>query len=81
MPRRALRGHAPLLHRHRPLLRPLVSVPRRALRGHAPSKIRLTIVLPTSGFSAPKGVERACPPDFSAVMAEISAMFQCPEGR
>ena len=37
-----------------------VSVPRRALRGHARACRALAISGP-SGFSAPKGVERACP--------------------
>ena len=39
-----------------------VSVPRRALRGHAPLLNLSLVWLMRCCFSAPKGVERACPP-------------------
>ena len=58
VPRRALRGHAPP-HTSYISMFSDVSVPRRALRGHAPGggfERRAQ-----ASFSAPKGVERACP--------------------
>ena len=59
MPRRALRGHAPQVADTLAVLAQ-VSVPRRALRGHAPSARRYGRWA-QGCFSAPKGVERACP--------------------
>ena len=37
-------------------------------------------ILRACRFSAPKGVERACPPERMNTQAR-QAMFQCPEGR
>ena len=62
VPRRALRGHAPEGDPRIFQVWIVVSVPRRALRGHAPTFPRPARVVRT-GFSAPKGVERACPSD------------------
>ena len=79
VPRRALRGHAPSKSIGGRLYSSTVSVPRRALRGHAP----ITSFLFTAGigsFSAPKGVERACPTDAQPGDGRLRR-FQCPEGR
>ena len=60
VPRRALRGHAPKSGAQPLELFKSVSVPRRALRGHAPQGSP-AVDFRVSRFSAPKGVERACP--------------------
>ena len=56
-----------------------VSVPRRALRGHAPVPQAIAARIDDWGFSAPKGVERACP---SMAQAPIShdEGFSAPKG-
>ena len=79
VPRRALRGHAPAPPYGNPGAGPPVSVPRRALRGHAPCSLRGRS-LRISRFSAPKGVERACPM-FTTWKKSQNFAFQCPEGR
>ena len=59
----------------------VVSVPRRALRGHAPLGGMPVWRSPGPCFSAPKGVERACPPEHQQMVLVEANMFQCPEGR
>ena len=56
-----------------------VSVPRRALRGHAPPGV-LMARANASRFSAPKGVERACPGSNGIKYYPGSGSFSAPKG-
>ena len=78
VPRRALRGHAPWLCAWWESF-VVVSVPRRALRGHAPPPGARTRV-PGSSFSAPKGVERACPCLMRRRCPDSAHCFSAPKG-
>ena len=79
VPRRALRGHAPGGPVMPKLTNSQVSVPRRALRGHAPPNICFRFCKPIS-FSAPKGVERACPIPASIHIRHSYSRFSAPKG-
>ena len=57
-----------------------VSVPRRALRGHAPTGLYLPARIGLLSFSAPKGVERACPATARPRPAALSDRFSAPKG-
>ena len=59
----------------------LVSVPRRALRGHAPLVQLVLLVQIRTSFSAPKGVERACPMfDLMSHRERALTGFSAPKG-
>ena len=81
VPRRALRGHAPLRRASQRRGRSRVSVPRRALRGHAPWPVYVQEQAPArTRFSAPKGVERACPLMSPAIAYAPDSCFSAPKG-
>ena len=80
VPRRALRGHAPPESSYVPKNHYYVSVPRRALRGHAPSPLRGGTSSWRTRFSAPKGVERACPAGDPPAGVRVVLCFSAPKG-